>query len=40
MKCKKCGKPLEENTDGMPQFCQGHSIWDEPKKDEKKEPKK
>lgn len=27
MKCKKCGKPIKENTDGNAKYCQGHSIW-------------
>jgi hypothetical protein len=22
--CKKCGKPIKENTDGNLKYCQGH----------------
>ena len=29
MKCKKCGKPMKENTEGNNRYCQGHSILDE-----------
>ena len=29
MKCKKCNKPIKENTDGNPKYCQGHSIFEE-----------
>lgn len=29
MKCKKCGKPIKENTDGDDKYCQGHWIFEE-----------
>jgi hypothetical protein len=28
MKCKKCNKPIKENTEGNKKYCQGHSIID------------
>jgi len=28
MKCKKCEKPIKEDTDGDLKYCQGHSIFD------------
>jgi hypothetical protein len=30
MKCKKCGKPIKEDTDGDLKYCQGHSIFENP----------
>jgi len=28
MKCKLCGKPQKEDTDGDLRYCQGHSIFE------------
>lgn len=35
MKCKKCNKPIKENTDGDNGYCQGHSILEAEKEKEK-----
>jgi len=26
MKCKICGKPIKENTEGNKKYCQGHDL--------------
>lgn len=31
MKCKICGKPIKENTEGNDRYCQGHFGIDEAK---------
>ena len=31
MNCPKCNKPIKENTDGNNRYCQGHSVFEEPK---------
>ena len=28
MKCRKCGKRIEENREGDLRYCQGHSIFE------------
>jgi len=28
VRCKKCGKPIKEDTEGDPRYCQGHSIFE------------
>ncbi len=29
--CKKCNKPIKENTGGILKYCQGHGIFEESK---------
>jgi len=28
MRCRKCGKPIKEDTEGNPKYCQGHDMFD------------
>ena len=33
MICKKCNKPIKEDTEGDLRYCQGHSILDKEQKE-------